>query len=680
LENKPTPRRRNIMTKKVIGIAAALVLFAALVPTLNAQWNQLLDEDFEGPWSTTSPPAGWTINYDPPADNSDWHPGPYGGSQTAYLYFSPSTTASDELISPVLNCSGCSEVWIVADHYYNHYSGPYTAQWRGSTDGGSTFPNVIFDYSGSTYPWTRDSIDISSWAAGQSQVVINFYGSGYIWNINFWYVDNVDVWALGGGPSVIDTVVNEGFEGPWPPSGWNTTIGGGNDQWRNLNGLGGFWMNYAASGGGNCAENDDYQAWFLGWPMCVENALLSPTFTLGGNVWLEFDRGTYMMAPTREMRLEVWDGSTWQLITSYTLSQLWMHDTWSLSAFGVDGVADAQVRWVYNETSNGQSFFYQIDNVLIYGETSGTEELDLQMAQIIRPRDEEEGGVSFTPACRILNNLDAATAKVVCKFKDLETMETVYEDALNSVPLEQGYNVVDGFRDFTPEANKEYTALFVVEHSDDIDPTNNAKDKHWTTFAGMDVTPTVMLSPTPQQYNEFDPEATFEEHAGAELTVATLHCKIEDGEYHAVVYEDSVTGEPFVVEESKNIKFPTVEGLENGTYTITFWATEELGGNISNPPLVETFEYSGIAEEPVAERFSLDVAGSRISFTLPTATNVNLRVYDVAGNVVATLVDDSRGPGYYTINWNTDAVASGVYFVRMLTPEFNATRKVLILH
>jgi hypothetical protein len=672
------------MTKKVIGIAAALVLFAALVPTLNAQWTQLLDEDFESAWSTTSPPAGWTIHYDGSVGTSDWHPASYGGSQTACIVYYPSETGTDELISPVLDCSGCDEVWVVANHYYSHFSGAYTSQWLGSTDGGSTFPNVIYDYYQSTVNWTRDSIDISSWAAGESQVVINFYGDGYTWNMNYWYVDNVDVWALGGGPSEIDTVVNEGFEGSWPPSGWTTTIGSGNDQWRDLNGLGGFWANYAASGGGNCAENDDFYATlYLGWPQCVENALLTPTFTLEGNIWLEFDRGTYYMASTREMRLEVWDGSTWQLITSYTSSQLWMHDVWSLSAFGVDGVTDAQVRFVYNETSpSGYSYFYQIDNVLIYGETGGgpTEELDLQMAQIIRPRDEEEGGVSFTPACRILNNLDTATAKMVCRFKDLETMETVYEDVLNSVPLEQGYTVVDGFRDFTPETNKEYTALFVVEHSDDIDPTNNAKDKHWTTFAGMDVTPTVMLSPAPQQYNEFDPEATFEEHAGAELTVATLHCKIEDGEYRAVVYEDSVTGEPFAAEESKNIKFPTVEGLENGAYTITFWATEESGGNISNPPLVVTFEYGGIAEEPVAERFSLDVAGSRISFTLPTATNVNLRVYDAAGKAVTTLVDGSRGAGYYTMNWNTSGVAAGVYFVRMITPEFNATRKVLILH
>ena len=676
------------MTKKVIGITAALVLCAALVLPLNAQ-TSLLHEDFESAF----PPSGWTRVVE--GGSNQWYRNDqYGYDPTNYTggggycasnnddYWGYAYIRNNSIQSPAFDASAYSEVRLAFNYTWQDWD--MTEHAYVDAFNGSSWVQVKELSVTGTNMGMRDSVDISAQAGGVSNAQVRFRydedgGSGWA----FWYlVDKVDVWGgTGGGPSVIDTVVNEGFEGSWPPSGWTTTIGSGNDQWRDLNGLGGFWANYAASGGGNCAENDDYYATnYLGWPQCVDNALLSPTFTLGGNIWLEFDRGTYYMASTREMRLEVWDGSTWQLITSYTSSQLWMHDVWSLSAFGADGVTDAQVRFVYNETSPGFSYFYQIDNVLIYGETSGTEELNLEMVQIIRPRDEEEGGVSFTPACRVLNNLDTATAKMGCRFKDLETRETVYEDVLNSVPLEQGYNVVDGFRDFTPETNKEYTALFWIEHPDDIDQTNNAKDKHWTTFAGMDVTPTVMLSPAPQQYNEFDPEATFEEHAGAELTVATLHCKIEDGEYRAVVYEDSVTGEPFAAEESKNIKFPTVEGLENGAYTITFWATEEHGGNISNPPLVVTFEYGGIAEEPVAERTSLEVTGTTVNFTLATATNVNLRVYDAAGNVVTELVSESRGPGYYTINWNTDAVASGVYFVRMITPEFNATCKVMILH
>jgi len=673
------------MTKKVIGIAAALILCAALVLPLNAQ-TSLLHEDFEG----SIPPAGWSITTE--AGSNQWYNethGYIGGNHTGGGghcaandddYFGYAYIRNNSIESSAFDASTYTGVWLAFNYTWEDFDGTehaYVDVFNGSAWVQAKEVSVNGWLSG-----TRDSVDISAQAGGVSDARVRFRydedgGSGWA----YWYlVDAVDVWAGGGGPSEVDTVVNEGFEGSWPPSGWTTTIGSGNDQWSDLNGLGGFWANYAASGGGNCAENDDYWATnFLGWPQCVENALVTPAFTLGGNIWLEFDRGTYM-APTSEMRVEVWDGSTWQLITSYTLSQMWQHDVWSLSAFGVDGVTDAQVRFVYNETSPSASLFYQIDNVLIYGETSGTEELNLEMVQIIRPRDEEEGGVSFTPACRVLNNLDSATAKMGCRFKDLQTRETVYEDVLNHVSLEQGYNVVDGFRDFTPEANKEYTALFWIEHPDDIDPTNNAKDKHWTTFAGMDVTPTVMLSPAPQQYNEFDPEATFEEHAGAELTAATLHCKIENGEYRAVIYEDSVTGEPFAAEESKNIKFPTVEGLENGAYTITFWATEEHGGNISNPPLVVTFEYGGIAEEPVAERFSLDVAGSRISFTLPTATNVNLRVYDAAGKAVTTLVDGSREPGSYTMDWNTSGVAAGVYFVRMITPEFNATCKVMVLH
>ncbi|MEA3311917.1 MAG: hypothetical protein U9Q76_06835, partial [candidate division WOR-3 bacterium] len=487
------------MTKKVVGIAVAIIVCAALVPNLNAQWTQLLDEEFESSWSTGSPPAGWTITYGPFINTrDDWHRRYRAGDYCACIYYYY-YTETDELISPVMDCSPYNEVWLVVDHYYSYYGGPYTTQWRGSTDGGSTFPHIIWDYyesSYGSYPFTRDSVEISSWAAGESQVAINFYADGYSWNMNYWYVDNVDVWAQAGEPPLEDT-------------------------------------------------------------------------------------------------------------------------------------------------------------------------LDLKMVQIIRPKDLEEGGVAFTPECRIHNNLDTTAHAIVrCKIKDNKTMQTVYEDVLASFPCEPGYTMCSGFKYFTPEGDKKYNALFVLEHPDDVNPDNNHKSKDFSTAVGVDVTPFEILAPTEEQVNPFAPSARYAENAGAEETVANLICKIENTSYHAVVYADTIEMQTFAAYDTFTATFDEVSNLANGSYTITFWA-EERDDNISNPPLVETFEYLGIAEEPVAERFSLDVAGSRISFSLPTATNVSLCVYDAAGKAVTTLVDGSRGPGSYTMNWNTSGVAAGVYFVRM---------------
>ncbi len=64
--------------------------------------------------------------------------------------------------------------------------------------------------------------------------------------------------------------------------------------------------------------------------------------------------------------------------------------------------------------------------------------------------------------------------------------------------------------------------------------------------------------------------------------------------------------------------------------------------------------------------------------------DVTLRVYDVAGRLVRTLVDGTEGPGEKTVTWNGSndrgqIVASGVYFYRMTSESFTKTRKMLLM-
>jgi hypothetical protein len=58
---------------------------------------------------------------------------------------------------------------------------------------------------------------------------------------------------------------------------------------------------------------------------------------------------------------------------------------------------------------------------------------------------------------------------------------------------------------------------------------------------------------------------------------------------------------------------------------------------------------------------------------------VQLKVYDVLGREVATLVDKPQSPGNYKVQWNAGNLASGVYFYRLSYGKFNKTRKMLLL-
>jgi hypothetical protein len=44
---------------------------------------------------------------------------------------------------------------------------------------------------------------------------------------------------------------------------------------------------------------------------------------------------------------------------------------------------------------------------------------------------------------------------------------------------------------------------------------------------------------------------------------------------------------------------------------------------------------------------------------------VTLKVFDVLGREVTTLVNEAKQPGFYTVPWNTTSVDAGVYFYRL---------------
>jgi hypothetical protein len=58
---------------------------------------------------------------------------------------------------------------------------------------------------------------------------------------------------------------------------------------------------------------------------------------------------------------------------------------------------------------------------------------------------------------------------------------------------------------------------------------------------------------------------------------------------------------------------------------------------------------------------------------------VTLKIYDVIGKEVATLVKEEMKPGNYTVRWDASEFPSGVYFSRLLAGTFSATRKLVLL-
>jgi hypothetical protein len=68
-----------------------------------------------------------------------------------------------------------------------------------------------------------------------------------------------------------------------------------------------------------------------------------------------------------------------------------------------------------------------------------------------------------------------------------------------------------------------------------------------------------------------------------------------------------------------------------------------------------------------------------ISYQLSTPGFVSLRVLDLLGREVATLVGTDQSPGYYEVEWHPLSSSSGVYFYQLRKGNFAETKRMLML-
>jgi aminopeptidase N len=76
-----------------------------------------------------------------------------------------------------------------------------------------------------------------------------------------------------------------------------------------------------------------------------------------------------------------------------------------------------------------------------------------------------------------------------------------------------------------------------------------------------------------------------------------------------------------------------------------------------------------------------------LTFQLPTRSFVTLRVYDILGREISTLLNEQRGAGLYSIDWDSSSLPSGVYLYRLLAHpvtgmqfgNFDQTRKMVVV-
>jgi flagellar hook assembly protein FlgD len=68
-----------------------------------------------------------------------------------------------------------------------------------------------------------------------------------------------------------------------------------------------------------------------------------------------------------------------------------------------------------------------------------------------------------------------------------------------------------------------------------------------------------------------------------------------------------------------------------------------------------------------------------IKYALPQATKVNIKIYDILGREVETLINEIQNAGTYSVNWDASNFPSGVYFYKLHAGDFVQTNKMVLI-
>ncbi|MCK4353176.1 T9SS type A sorting domain-containing protein [candidate division WOR-3 bacterium] len=138
----------------------------------------------------------------------------------------------------------------------------------------------------------------------------------------------------------------------------------------------------------------------------------------------------------------------------------------------------------------------------------------------------------------------------------------------------------------------------------------------------------------------------------------------------------------------------TVEAVDTFIITVTTILPAGIFDlDMTNDVLADTFISVGVEETTPELPTHFSLAQNQpnpfskttvVSFQCPAVSDISLRIYDVTGKLVKTLVDEKRKPGSYKVNWNGtnnsgEMVANGVYFYKLQADNFTRTRKLILL-
>jgi len=128
---------------------------------------------------------------------------------------------------------------------------------------------------------------------------------------------------------------------------------------------------------------------------------------------------------------------------------------------------------------------------------------------------------------------------------------------------------------------------------------------------------------------------------------------------------------------------------EGGKNLSSLFSTDFNGATRTVPWSIGAYEFDGVSgiqnEDESLEEFALEQnypnpfnPNTKIRYSVPQSSNVFIKVFDILGNEIETLIDEEKQVGNYEVDFNAATLPSGVYFYRLQASNFVETKKMIL--
>ena len=695
-----------------------LLLSLLLIPSLMMAQTILFNVDFSG----TFPPSGWTID----AQAGNWSAvstnNAGGTAPEARLNWSPQFNGTTRLISPTINTTGNTILTVEFKYMLDHYGGAYTIGAATRSGGGAW--NVVWQKVNPTgsIPATTEIVTIINANVGAADFQICWFFSGNSYNLNYWYLDDLKLIV----PLAHDAMVKDILLDPTYPPGTNfipqailKNFGSNTET---------FDATCVIKLGGSNVYTQNCSSVTL--PAGAEQTVSFPAYVLNAaNDLYEITVTTNLagdLNPANDSRTEYFN--TYTTAREMVVLEIGT-GTWCVycpgSQMGADdlvtnGCSVAVVEYhngdsFTNSYSNARNTYYGIsgfptavfDGLQYFVGGSNTQSMYQNYLPIYEGRKELMSAFSVD----IFGDNSGLDYNVVVKLNRLAAIPPTWNNLVvhftvteSDIPFSwQGQTEVDyAERKMVP--NELGTSVDLINNTQIDIPLSFTMDASWVIencqlaafIQNLDTKEIlqgdkVWLSDLQQlsTVNVQSPNGgevwvvgETEDITWTCVNVADvkIEMSIDNGATWSVIVDSIPNTETYswvvTAQDSSNECLIRISNVANGDIydvsdaTFTIDIISDVNNELNNIPT----EFSLAQNYPNPFNPS-----TTIKYAVPQTSHVNIKVYDMTGQEVASLVNEMKEAGTYEIKFDARNLASGIYIYRMIADNFTSVRKLNLL-